>query len=267
VNTIRGVSRLIFFFFIVTLAFAARASEKIPLLKVAGRTYTNVTVIGFNATDLYFKYDGGFSNVRLKYLSDDLKQKFFFDAERSSRAEAEQAAQDAQFSQALAKVDLEVHERMKAATSGPPVEAEIIDPFGKNSFIGQPAPALKSETWLTDKPEPEDKFQLVFIWSSTSTACQRVIPKLNQLAKTFTNMVTTAISTEPKQVLEEAPKPKIEFFSASEPTGKFAKDLGVTTIPCVVLIDPKKIIRYVGHPGALDTAIINALFVKYGEKR
>lgn len=266
VNTMKRVSRLIFFA-VMALAFPLSAAEKMALLLVGNRGYTNVTVIGFNATDLYFKHDGGFSNVRLKYLSDDLKKKFFFDAERAARAEAEQVEQDAHFSEALAKVDMAVQERLRAATAGPPAEAEIIDPLGKNSFIGKSAPAFKPEQWVTEKPNIEEKFQLIFIWSSESEACRRAIPKLSEFSKTFSNkLAVVAISSEPRNILEEFAKPKITFPSATDSKNKFAKDLGVTAIPCVVLIDPKGFIRYLGHPNALDAAILTALFVKWTEK-
>ena len=51
--------------------FLEAIMEKMALLQVGDRFYTNVAVIGFNATDLYFRHDGGFSNIRLKYLSDE----------------------------------------------------------------------------------------------------------------------------------------------------------------------------------------------------
>lgn len=42
-------------------------------LKVGATTYSNVTVVGFNATDLYLTHDHGISNVKLKYLSPSCK--------------------------------------------------------------------------------------------------------------------------------------------------------------------------------------------------
>ena len=262
----RRVSRLIFFV-VAALALPVGAAEKMALLLVGDKGYTNVTVIGFNATDLYFKHDSGFSNIRLKYLSDELKKKFFFDADRSARAEAEQAAQDAHFGEALAKVDMAVRERLRAATAGPPAEAEIIDPLGKNSFIGKSAPAFKPEQWVTEKPGNEENFQLIFIWSSESEACRRAIPKLSEFSKTFSNKLTVAaISSESRNILEEFAVPKITFPSATDSKSKFARELGVTAIPCVVLIDPKGFIRYLGHPNALDASILAALFAKYTEK-
>ena len=90
---------------------------------------------------------------------------------------------------------------------------------------------------------------------------------MNEFTKAFTNnLAVVGISSEPKSTLEEFTKPKIEFFSATDSKGRFAKDLGVTAIPCVALVDPKGFVRYIGHPGALDATILKALFVKYTEK-
>src|ERR1044071_8331265 len=52
------------------------ASIKFDSLAVGPDTYTNVTVLGANASDLFFTSDSGIKNVKLKYLSPELQKKF-----------------------------------------------------------------------------------------------------------------------------------------------------------------------------------------------
>lgn len=256
------------FFFALLLAFLpARAAQTLPTLNVNGQIYTNVTITGFNVTDLYFKHEGGIANARLRLLSPELQDRFNYDSNLAAQVEMEQAAQNASFGEALAKIDMAVMERKKAATAGPPIEAEILDPLNAESVIGRGAPPFKPESWLTDKPETAGKFQMIFIWSSASNACKRALPQLNKIAKMFSKqLVITGVSAESIETLGEHAGPKLEFSSTSDPKGKFAKDLAVTAIPCAVLIDPKGVIRYLGHPDALTEVTLKALFVKFTAK-
>ena len=53
-----------------------RTGEKLPLLKAADGTYTNVTVTEMNSTDIYFKHAGGIGNVKIRDLSPDSERYF-----------------------------------------------------------------------------------------------------------------------------------------------------------------------------------------------
>lgn len=261
------MSRTIFLAMLLMLHLSVRGADTFDTLTIGSTTYKNVVIIGFNVTDVYFKHDGGIANARLRHLQPELQKKFHYNATVAERAEAEQAAQNASFGEVLAKADLKEMERKKAANAGPPVEAEILDPLGPESFLGKKAPPLDAKGWVTEKPETEDKFLLIFVWSSTSTACTRAVTQLNKIAKVFHDkLVVIAVSKESANTLEELKEPKLDFPSASDPNGKFAKDLGITAIPCAVLIDSRGLIRYLGHPDALNETALKALLVKFAAK-
>jgi len=67
----------------ICTAFTVWADEKLPLLEVGSRIYTNVTITAVTATDIYFKYDKGVANAKLKDLGSDLQKHFHFDPTRA----------------------------------------------------------------------------------------------------------------------------------------------------------------------------------------
>ena len=52
---------------------------------------------------------------------------------------------------------------------------------------------------------------------------------------------------------------RIEFASALDSKGKLSSAAGVTSIPYVLLLDSQGIVRYQGHPSALDEKKIEPL--------
>ncbi len=54
------------------------AGEKLPVLKAGSEVYSNVTVTTVSATDVYFTYDGGMANVKLKDLDPVWQRHFHF---------------------------------------------------------------------------------------------------------------------------------------------------------------------------------------------
>jgi hypothetical protein len=54
----------------------------------------------------------------------------------------------------------------------------------------------------------------------------------------------------------------ITFPSGIDSDGKFGARVGASSIPYVVLMNPKGTILYAGHPAALNEKILQALLVK-----
>ena len=59
---------------LVSLRAGGAAPERLDRLVVGTRTYTNVTILGVNATDVYFTWDQGMSNAKLKYLEPAMQE-------------------------------------------------------------------------------------------------------------------------------------------------------------------------------------------------
>src|SRR5215471_7791849 len=93
------------FAMICTLVFglAVQAETlKLDTLKVGSTTYSNVTILGANATDLYFRHSLGFGNVKLKYVGRELQKRFDFDPKAAAEAEKRQNEQDILYQSTLA---------------------------------------------------------------------------------------------------------------------------------------------------------------------
>ena len=63
---------------ILALGLTAHAETlKLDTLKIGSTTYSNVTILGANATDLYFRHSLGFGNVKLLENSRGLSSRRF----------------------------------------------------------------------------------------------------------------------------------------------------------------------------------------------
>ncbi len=237
---------------------------KLDTLTVGSVTYSNVTILGANATDLYFSHQYGIGNVKLKYLSPSLQKKFNYDPSAAAATERKRAEEDARYQTTLAS---EVASRAAAAGETEPApEQRFADPISEHSFLGKPAPQLTVEKWLTDKPTMEGKFVLVCFWSPESAACRQWIPEFNSLSKAFTNnLAVIGLCSESEDAVANMVSPKIEFASALDSKARLRSALAVTSVPTVLFIDPDGITRYVGHPAAITPAALQRMFPKAGE--
>src|SRR5438477_4650222 len=73
---------------LIGAALSVCADEKLPVLKVGPEVYSNVTVTAVTATDIYFSYDKGAANAKLKNLEPALQKHFKFDAAAAAAANA-----------------------------------------------------------------------------------------------------------------------------------------------------------------------------------
>jgi hypothetical protein len=58
-------------------------------------------------------------------------------------------------------------------------------------------------------------------------------------------------------------EPKVDFFTATDAKGTVASAAGVTTIPQILLLDPRNVVRYQGHPAALNEKLLQKLLASY----
>jgi thiol-disulfide isomerase/thioredoxin len=236
---------------------------KFDYLKVGSQTFSNVTVVGMNATDVYFTHDKGMSNVKLKYLEPAAQKRLEFDPNAADAAETQHLQEDAKFKNSLANKVASAPK--KAALSQKPVSSEdsLADPVSENSPLGKAAPDFAVDKWLGEKPDLKDKFVLLSFWATWSIPSKKAIPQLSALQKKFGQKLSViAVATEPQDDVEAMSDPKIDFASALDLKGKSRFAFNITTIPSVVLIDPKGVVLYQGHPAALNEKQLQAILGK-----
>ena len=84
-------------FVLLNAATAVRADEQLPVLKVGSDVYSNVMVTTVTTTDIYFTYDGGMANAKLKDLDPALQKHFHYNAAEASAAEEQQRQANIQY--------------------------------------------------------------------------------------------------------------------------------------------------------------------------
>jgi len=246
------------------LAFSATAAAplKFDSLKVGSKVYSNVTIVGANTTDLYFTHSKGITNVKLKYVDENLRQRFHYDPKAASEAEKQQTLDDSIYvsklaSNVVAQAQKIALAKQKASRTS---EQSLADPISEQSLLGKPGPAIEVEKWLSEKPSLKGKSALITFWAPWSIPCRRTIPQLNALQKKFIDkLVVVGVTSDSKEEVEAMSDARLEFASALDSTGRLSSAAGVTSIPYVLLLDAKGIVRYQGHPSALDEKKIEPL--------
>jgi len=248
-------------FLLIAFSLSA-ATLKLPLLTVGPVTYTNVTVLGANATDLYFTHDKGIGNVKLRYLSADLQKQFHYDSKAAAEAERKQTEADSTYQSSLASnivAQMEKFRAAEAASSAPP--ETFADPISDKSLLGKAAPRLDVDKWIGEKPKLDNKFVLISFLAPWSSACRQTLPELNNLQKKFPEkLVVVGISTNSEEELMKAFGPKMEIGCATDSKAKLSAAAGVTSVPFVLLVDTKGLVRYEGHPAAITEKKLQNLF-------
>lgn len=241
---------------------AVGAPVKFDSLSVGSKTYRNVTVIGANATDIYFTHSEGIANIKLKYLSRDLQKRFNYDPAAAAAAERRQSEDDVLFHGALQSNMVKEAGRAaaiarRAAASS---ESSLADPVSESSPLGKTAPALSAEQWIGGKPDLEGKSLLLVFWEPWSIPSRKCIADLNAIQKKFGDkLAVVGISADAGNGLQEAAGLEIRFPTAVDAGRQVFGEAGVTSVPSVLLTDAGRITRYVGHPAALNEKKLQAL--------
>ena len=252
-------------FLLLFLTSLPAAPLKLASLKAGSKTYNNVTVLGANVTDLYFMHDHGITNIKLKSLDPKLQRKFNYDPVAAAEAERQQAIDDALYQDALAsnlvaEAERAILAKKKAAATS---EESLADPISDSSPLGKPAPALEVEKWMGQKPVLEGQFVLITFWAPWSIPCRKYIPELNSLQRKFGDkLAVVGLTSDSEAEVEAMVEPRMDFASAIDTKSRMSAALGVSSIPCVLLLDPKRIVRYLGHPSALNEARLQSILAK-----
>jgi thiol-disulfide isomerase/thioredoxin len=172
---------------------------------------------------------------------------------KNASAEATEADRRAKIASdgAMAKADRspKVTEQMAKAREEF-VRSETGKQLWAKSYLGQQAPSLNVQEWLTDRPPPDDgKFRVIDFWATWCGPCRRAIPELNQIRGQFGDRVNViGISDESEDAVRAMREPAIEYFVGVDTLARTKNALAVTGIPHVIIVDPAGIVRWEGYP-------------------
>ena len=137
-------------------------------------------------------------------------------------------------------------------------------------YLGQPAPAITVEKWITPEPDTTGKFILVDFWATWCPPCLESIPELNDFQEKFRDkLVVIGLTDESADTVRAMKQPKIAYAVATDTQGRMKKALEITGIPHVLVIDPHGIVRWEGLPtlqgSELTADVLRNLIDTYGK--
>jgi len=250
------------------LALTAGAQKQIAALSAGTQTYSNVVVLGFNTTDLYFTHAKGIANVKLKLLEPALQAQFGYDPAAAAQAERKQAEDESRYAAALSRaVEAEARRNSPAARASQAwAELGLSDPLDETFLLNHPAPEIAVEKWLGAKPDAKGRLTLVVFWATGSLASRTALPQVNAWNKAYAGkLLILGVTPDTEREVAQADEAKPEFPIGSDPRGKLAAAMAVRSLPCCVLIDPAGYVRFHGHPAALDDKKLQAIFALAAE--
>jgi cytochrome c biogenesis protein CcmG/thiol:disulfide interchange protein DsbE len=262
--------RILLMVWLMGAAAMAVPPSKLDRLNVGSLTYSNITVVNLTPTDLYFSYEKGIKNVKLRQLDPETQKLFNYDPKAAEALERQQEEDAARFQTTVAG---QSGVGTKSVASGQAVEDEkrhktaeenVLDPISERSLIGKNAPPIKIDKWLGSAPAPtlKDKFVLLSFLAPWSLPSQKSTAQLNMVEKKFAPRLEVVGLLPEADAEDRTLDSKLEFPFATDEKNRLASALGVDNVPCVVLIDPNGVILYQGHPAALGDRELRLLMAK-----
>jgi thiol-disulfide isomerase/thioredoxin len=244
--------------FAANATLCTRADDQFPTLQIGGTTYTNVTVLNHDATEIYFRHAGGLGNVPLRALTPELQKQFNYDPARAKAIEKQREASRNDYPAYAfrnAVIRASAARDLSLFTETTNVPLSLADACSDKSLLGKTAPPITVEKWFVEKTAeattapPAARHTLIFFYQATSEPCRRAAESVNQLAKLYPDQLRViGLTTETNDDASLA----LTFPHGSDSHRATADAADVTSLPSVLLIDPKNIVRYSGHPAALN---------------
>ena len=144
----------------------------------------------------------------------------------------------------------------------------------KELRVGDDVPSIIIEKWIANAPQNKDfrnKAIVLEFWATWCAPCVAAIPKLNNIEddfKTNPNISFISLTSDKEEVVQSFLKYKtINAMVANDPAMKTARSFRLMfdnafSIPKMLLIDNRGIVRWIGHPDNITSKMISKFVSK-----
>ena len=127
-------------------------------------------------------------------------------------------------------------------------------------YTNEPGPRLLVDKWVTAQPNTSGKFVLLEFWATWCPACRQSVAHLNELHRKFADRsVVIGLSDEKEEVLRSWANPRPLYALATDSQARNQHQLGIDSIPHLLVIDPDGTTRWRGDPRHLREGQLEAL--------
>ncbi len=144
-----------------------------------------------------------------------------------------------------------------------------ITPLNAQVQIGEPAPEIRVDTWVSNPgyafKKMEEKAILLDFWFTHCAPCIYTVPHLNDLSETYKDeeIAFVSVTFEPEEIVAEfIQKKKMLANIGTDTAYQLIKAYGVNGYPTTFLIDKKGVLRWKGYPSHLTGEIIDLVLDK-----
>jgi thiol-disulfide isomerase/thioredoxin len=124
---------------------------------------------------------------------------------------------------------------------------------------GKKVPDFNVEKWLTARPDPGSRLVAVDFWATWCGPCVASIPHVNELSEKFgQDILFVGVSDEKEPAFNSGMKKaklkpaSFKYSLALDSSGKFKSFFGIKGIPHMAIFSSDGIVRWQGHPAALQ---------------
>lgn len=133
--------------------------------------------------------------------------------------------------------------------------------FSGSEGVGKPLPPMAVQYLPGAEPYAPGRAAVVEFWATWCPPCRQSIPHLNSLhERSGDRLQVIGVTNEDAGTVEAFRKSvPMKYSVATDASGGLARHFGVRGIPHAVLVDAQGVVRWTGHPMALNEALIQSL--------